>query len=55
MVLSKLPVPKRPTFTWIQVGQGSTALAGGAGAGCLDIFYLSSFITLFFLLWETAR
>ena len=40
MVLSKLPVPKRPTYTWRKVGQGSTALAGGAGAGCLDIFSL---------------
>ena len=32
---------------WIRVGQGSTALAVGAGGGCLDIF-LSS-ISLFFL------
>ena len=25
---------------WIRVGQGPTALAGGAGGGCLDIFSL---------------
>ena len=47
MVLGKLPVPGRPTL-WITVGQGPTALAVGAGGGCLDIFYshlsfLSSF------------
>ena len=39
MVLGKLPVPGRPTI-WITVGQGPTALAGGAGGGCLDIFTL---------------
>ena len=38
MVLGKLPVPGRPTI-WITVGQGPTALAVGAGGGCLDIFY----------------
>ena len=47
MVLGKLPVPGRPTI-WMIVGQGPTALAVGAGGGCLDIFYsrlsfLSSF------------
>ena len=54
-VLGKLPVPGRPTIL-ITVGQGSTALAVGAGGGCLDIF------TLIYLLpspspslWETAR
>ena len=41
------PVPGRPTI-WISVGQGPTALAVGAGGGCLDIFtlvypFLSSF------------
>ena len=36
MVLGKLPVPGRPTI-WITVGQGPTALAVGAGGGCLDI------------------
>ena len=39
MVLGKLPVPGRPTIL-ITVGQGPTALAGGAGGGCLDIFTL---------------
>ena len=39
MVLGKLPEPGRPTI-WITVGQGSTALAVGAGGGCLDIFTL---------------
>ena len=36
MVLGKLPVPERPTI-WIIVGQGPSALAVGAGGGCLDI------------------
>ena len=56
MVLGKLPVvPGRPTI-WMVVGQGSIALAVGAGGGCFDIF------TLFYLfyplspsLWEAAR
>ena len=39
MVLGKLLVPGRPTI-WITVGQGPTALAVGAGGGCLDIFTL---------------
>ena len=39
MVLGKLSVPGRPTI-WITVGQGPTALALGAGGGCLDIFTL---------------
>ena len=47
MVLGKLPVPGRPTI-WITVGQGPTALAVGAGGGCLDIFTL---IYPFFPLW----
>ena len=55
MVLGELPVPGRPTI-WMIVGQGPTALAVGAGGGCLDIFTL---IYLFFSLspslWETAR
>ena len=46
MVLGKLPVPGRPTI-WITVGQGPTALAVGAGGGCLDI--LLSFIPSFSL------
>ena len=53
MVLGKLPVPGRPTI-WIIVGQGPTALAVGAGGGCLDIF-LSSIIFLFFLLLSARR
>ena len=39
MVLGKLLVPVHPTI-WITVGQGPTALAVGAGGGCLDIFTL---------------
>ena len=55
MVLGKLPVPGRPTV-WITVGQGPTALAVGAGGGCLDIFTLIyPFFPLFPSLWETAR
>ena len=55
MVLSKLPVPGRPTI-WITVGQGPTALAVGAGGGCLDIFTLIyPFFPLSPSLWETAR
>ena len=48
MVLGKLPVPGRPTV-WIIVGQGPTALAGGVDGGCLDIFFLSSIISVFLL------
>ena len=55
MVLGKLPVRGRPTI-WITVGQGPTALAVGAGGGCLDIFTLiCSFSPLSPSLWETAR
>ena len=39
MVLGKLPVPGRPTIL-MTVGQWPTALAVGAGGGCLDIFTL---------------
>ena len=39
MVLGKLLGPGRPTI-WITVGKGPTALAVGAGGGCLDIFTL---------------
>ena len=53
MVLGKLPVPGRPTV-WITVGQGSLALA--VGAGCLDIFTLIfPFSPVSPSLWETAR
>ena len=45
----------RPTI-WITVGQGPTALAVGAGGGCLDIFTLIyPFFPLSPSLWETAR
>ena len=55
MVLGKLPVPGRPTI-WMTAGQGPTALAIGAGGGCLDIFTLSyPFFPLSPSLWETAR
>ena len=55
MVLGKLPEPGRPTI-WITVGQGPTALAVGAGWGCLDIFTLIyPFCPLSPSLWETAR
>ena len=54
-MLGKLPVPGRPTI-WITVGQGPTALAVGAGGGCLDIFTLIFPISpLSPSLWETAR
>ena len=52
--LVKIPVPGRPTLP-ITVGQGPTALAEGAGGGCLDIFTLIlSFSSLSPSLWETA-
>ena len=55
MALGKLPVPGRPTI-WMKVGQGPTALAVGAGGGCLDIFTLVyPFSPLSPFLWETAR
>ena len=55
MMLGKLPVTGRPTI-WITVGQGPTALAVGAGGGCLDIFTLIyPFSPLSPSLWETAR
>ena len=53
-MLGKLPVPGRPAI-WITVGQGPTALAVGAGGGCLDIFTLIyPFSPLSPSLWETA-
>ena len=54
-MLGKLPVPGHPT-NMDTVGQGPTALAVGAGGGCLDIFsvvYHFSFLSP--SLWETAR
>ena len=49
MVLGKLPGPGRPTI-WMAVGQGPTALAVGAGGGCLDILLSYIFSLLLFLL-----
>ena len=44
-----------PTI-WITVGQGPTALAVGAGGGCLDIFTLIyPFFPLSPSLWEAVR
>ena len=55
MVLGKLPVLGRPTIL-ITVGQGPTALAVGAGGGCLDVFTLIyPFFPLSPSLWETVR
>ena len=46
---------RRPTIL-ITVGQGPTALAVGAGGGCLDIFtFIYPFSSLSPSLWETAR
>ena len=54
-MLGKLPVPGRHTIL-ITIGQGPTALAVGAGGGCLDIFTLiCPFSSLSPSLWETAR
>ena len=40
---------------WIIVERGPTALAVGVGGGCLDFFFLSSIISLFFLLLSGRR
>ena len=48
MVLGKLPVTGR-TATFDKGRQGPTALAVGAGGGCLDSFFLPSIIFLFLL------
>ena len=48
MVLGKLPVPGRPII-WMIVGQGSCALAVGAGGIVFWIFLLSSILSLLFL------
>ena len=57
VVLGKLPVPGRPTCTiWMIVGQGSIALAVGAGLrGCLDIFILPYPLSLSPSLWDWYR
>ena len=40
---------------WVIVGQGPIALAVGAGGGCLDVFFISSIISLLSpSLWETV-
>ena len=43
MVLGKLSVPGHPTNLDYRVGRRPTALAVGAGEGCLDIFSFVSF------------
>ena len=55
MVLGKLPVPGRPTI-WMTAGQGTVALAVGAGLGWFGHFsliYHFSFLSP--SLWEAAR
>ena len=43
------------SYNWITVGQGRTALAVGAGRGCLNILTLIyHFSSLSPSLWETA-
>ena len=54
MVLSKIPVPGRPTI-WMIVGQGPFAIAESAGGRCLAIFSLFLFSSLSPSLWKTAR
>ena len=55
MALGNLPVPGPPTI-WIFLGQGPTAIAVGAGGGCLNIFTLIyPFSPLSPSLWETAQ
>ena len=52
MALGKLPVPERPSIE-MNVEQGPSALAVGAGGGCLDIFTLIyAFSPLSPSLWE---
>ena len=55
MVLGNVPVPGRPTL-WMTVRQGPTALAVGAGGGCLDIFTLIyPFSPFSHSLWKSTR
>ena len=42
-------------LVWIRVGQGPTALAVGAGGGCLDVFALLCPFSPLSPLWETTR
>ena len=54
MVLGTLQVSGGPTI-WMIVRQGPTAIAVGAGGGCLDIFtLLYLFFPLSSSLWEMA-
>ena len=54
-MLGKLPVPGRPTIL-ITLGHGPTALAVGAGGGCLDIFtFICPFSSLSPSLLEAAQ
>ena len=46
-MLSKLPVPERPTNRII-VGQGPIALSVGVGGDSLDIFFSRLSFSLFF-------
>ena len=46
MVLGKLPVLERPINLDLRVGQVPTALAVGAGGGCLDIISLEYHFSL---------
>ena len=55
-VLGKLSVPGRPTYLDFSRARALSALAIGAGGGCLDVFsliYHFSFLSP--SLWETAR
>ena len=51
MVLGKLSVPG-VLLLWINIWQGLTALAVGAGGGCLDIFSLVYPFPVFLLLGD---
>ena len=53
ILLNLLDTKVNPNCILFHRGQGSVALAVGAGGGCLEFF---SLVYLFFLtLWETAR
>ena len=54
MMLSKLPVPGRPTYLEKNRAR-ATSLAEGAGGGCLDIFSLVYHFSFLSPLWETVR
>ena len=55
MVLGKFQC-RGVLLIWIKIGQKPTALAVGAGGGCLDIFSLvCHFSFLSPSLWETVR